>query len=532
MGHETDGFFSPHRTLLSDKWDSDIYDVQDVSLHIMSHIVECAYTGSVYITKENVAELLVAADRFLMSYLVNGCCHFLESQLDPEGAIDIFTLTQNFQSCSKLHTKAKLYILKHFEDVLRLSKEFLELSPEHLVEFFGRDELSVKQEEMVFEAILCWIHLAPEERKRHMATLLPKVRLGLVATDYFTEKIKINPLVMENESCTSFVSNATEALLGCSIPEPSTLVLRKQLTRPRFPPAILLAIGGWSGSSPTSGIESFDIRVNRWEDVNQENGRPRAYHGTVVLDGSIYCIGGFDSISYFNSVWKFNPITQIWHEVANMFEQRCYVSVAVLDGLIYAIGGHDGHTRLNTAERFDPPRNQWTRIASMVEFRSDASATTLHGKVYICGGFSGDLCLLTAESYNPQTNQWSLIAPMMNPRSGLGVIAYGDLIYAVGGFDGNTHLRTVEAYNPRTNRWRDVEAMIHQRSNFGIEVLDVRMFVVGGFNGSSTYRSVECYDKQTSRWNEMRDMVTRRSALSLCVLSGLPEVTQYAADRD
>ncbi|XP_056629425.1 kelch-like protein 10 isoform X2 [Triplophysa dalaica] len=518
--------------LLSDKWDSDIYDVKDVSPDIMSHIVECAYTGSVCITKENVAELLVAADRFLMSYLVNGCCHFLESQLAPESSIDIFTLTQNFQSCSKLHTKAKFYILKHFEDVLRLSKKFLELSPAHLVEFLGRDELSVKHEEMVFEAILCWIYHAPEERKMYMATLLPKVRLGLMAADYFTEKIKLNPLVMENESCTSFVSNATEALFDCSIREPSTLILRKQLTRPRFPPAILLAIGGWSGSSPTSEMGCFDIQVNRWEDVNQVNGRPIAYHGSVVLDGSIYCIGGFDSISYFNTVWKFNPLTQIWHEVANMFEQRCYVSVAVLDGLIYAIGGHNGQTRLNTAERFDPPRNQWTRIASMAELRSDASATTLHGKVYICGGFSGQLCLLTAESYSPQTNQWSLIAPMMNARSGLGIIAYGDLVYAVGGFDGNNRLRTVEAYNPRTNHWRDVDPMIHQRSNFGIEVLDDQMFVVGGFDGSSTCRNVECYDKETSRWNEMRNMLTRRSALSLCVLSGLPEVTQYAADRD
>ncbi|XP_056624268.1 kelch-like protein 10 isoform X2 [Triplophysa dalaica] len=523
------------RIVFSGRWDSnaeEFYDVSDVSPHIMSCIVQYACTESVHICQENVAELLVAADRFLILKLVDACCDYLESQLSPENCICIFTSVKSFHSCSKLCSKARFFILNHFEEVLRISEEFLELSADDFVEFIGRDELNVKQEEMVFEAILRWVDRAPEERKTYTPVLLTKVRMGLMALDYFTKKVKNNRMLMENQSCASVIFNAAKVLFGNRTLGASDLVLMKELTRPRLPPAILLAIGGWSNTGPTSRIESYNVRAHRWVDVTQVDDEARAYHGTVALDGFVYYIGGFDSLNYFRSVRKFNPITQTWHEVAPMHEGRCYVSVALLDGQIYAIGGHDGINRLNTAERYDPQTNKWTRIATMNQFRSDASATTLHGKVYICGGFSGNECLFTAESYDPQMNQWTVIAPMMNPRSGVSVIAYGDLVYAVGGFNGENRLQSVEAYNPRTDRWHDVEPMIYQRSNSGIEVLDDRMFVVGGFNGSNTCNNVECYDHKTSLWSKMSDMSIHRSGLSLCVLSGFPEVAKYSANQD
>lgn len=170
----------PHRTLLlsrSDGHAEDTYEVPQVSPHVMSNIIQYAYTRSVHITNQNVAELLSAADYFLIADLVDACCGFLESQLSPENCISIFTFVESFHSCSKLRSTAELYVLRHFGDVLRVSKEYLELSLERLAEFIDRDELNVKQEEMVFEAILNWTDHRAEDRKKHMAVLLPKVRL-------------------------------------------------------------------------------------------------------------------------------------------------------------------------------------------------------------------------------------------------------------------------------------------------------------------------------------------------------------------
>nr|WEX30170.1 Kelch-like protein 10a-B [Carassius auratus] len=477
---------SPYfRTLFSTQWtnvEEQFYDIPGMSSNTMSLIIQYAYARPVLITEENVSELLAAADQFLISDLIEACCQFLEANLCPENCIGARMLTECFPSCSVLHQKTRLYVLQHFEQVLQVSEEFIELPLEHLEEMIAQDELNVKQEEMVFEAIVRWIGHAPGNRRKHIAVLLSKVRMGLMSPDYFMTDVRNNALVLDSEACSDIVINAMKVIFDLHMEEPASSELINQLTRPRLPYEILLAIGGWSVSNPTNEIEAYDTKADCWVNMTQEDELPRAYHGSVVLDGFVYCLGGFDSENYFSSVRKFNPITQTWQEVAPMYERRCYVSVAVLDGLIYAIGGFNGYGRLKTAERYNTNTNQWTMMAPMNVRRSDASATSLQGKV--------------------------------------------------GGFDGAARLRSAEAYNPLNDTWHDIRSMINPRSNFGIEVVDDQLVVVGGFNGVGTCRDVECYDRTTNEWDEVCSMSISRSAVSCCVISGLPDVTQYVVDRD
>ncbi|KAI4882850.1 hypothetical protein NFI96_022073, partial [Prochilodus magdalenae] len=527
---------SPYfRALFTSGWNPSekrVYNIPGLSPAMMRQIIEYAYTRSISINTENVEELLAAADYLSVTGVIHACCQFLEAQLCVENCIGIWTFADSY-SCCELRQKAYLFILRHFEEMVCDSEEFLHLTLVQLGKIIEKDSLNVRQEETVFEAILRWILHMPNERKRHLSVLLPKVRMGLMTAEYFMNNVKNNCFVKDNEDCRPIIISALKALYDLNIRGLCNTDFRNPLTCPRLPYNILLAIGGWSGGSPTNGIEAYDARADRWVNVTSDEECPRAYHGTTYLNGFVYCIGGFDGIDYFNSVRKFNPVFRTWHQVAPMHYRRCYVSVAVLKGYIYAMGGFDGYVRMNTAERYEPESNQWTMIAPMHEQRSDASATTLYNKVYICGGFNGNECLFTAECYNPETNQWSLIAPMRSRRSGVGVIAYKKLVYAVGGFDSNNRLRSVEAYNPMTNTWRTVHNMFNPRSNFGIEVVvDGMLFVVGGFNGLTTTFNVECYDEKTDEWYNANDMEIFRSALSCCVVPGLPNVTEYTAPRD
>ncbi|XP_039628667.1 kelch-like protein 10 [Polypterus senegalus] len=526
---------SPYfRTLFSKRWNNKekrFYNIPGVSPDMMEMIITFAYTQTVPITSDNVKQLLVVADQFNILGLINLCREFIESQLSPENCIGICRFAFHY-CCPNLCFKAFRFILNEFEELVKVSDEFLQLSFFELCDILERDELNVKNESQVFHAVMKWISYQPGPRMGFVSELLPKVRLEMKDCGIFMQDVKKNEYINYNEKYKYFILRSLlKIIYDISINDSGMAQSDSSVTSSRLPFSILLSIGGWRGGHPTNSIEAYDARAKIWTDVTCEEETPKAYLGTAYLRGYVYFIGGFDSVEYYNMVCRFDPVNRVWQEVAPMHCRRGYISVVVLNNLIYAMGGFDGHNRLKTAEKYNAETNQWTLLSSMNERRSDASATTLYGKIYICGGFNGHNCLFTAEVYEPAVDQWSMIAPMMIERSGVGVIAYKDEVFAVGGFDGENRLDTAEAYNPQTDTWRSVSSMITPRSNFGIETMEDFLYVVGGYDGLTTSSKVESYNKETDEWKELPDMKLDRSALSCCVLYGLPNVREYVARR-
>ncbi|XP_043910855.1 kelch-like protein 10 [Protopterus annectens] len=521
------------RALFTSGWsntEKKVYDIPGVSPDMMNVIIEYAYSRTVHVTADNVKQLLATADHFGVLGLLMACCEFLECQLCLENCIEIFRFADHY-CCLELKCKAQLFILRNFEEMVKVSKEFLQLAAFEIAEIIEKDELNVKQENVVFKAIVEWIASDPHNRKKFMPFLLSKVRLALLNAEYFMCNVKNNDYVNDNDECKPIIINVLRVMDSLSMIGLSHQDYRNLLTRPRLPDVIFFAVGGWSGDSPTNAIEAYDARANKWVDVTFEGEAARTYHGVAFLEGYMYIIGGYSGEDYLSSVRRFDPVRRTWQQVAPMHSSRCFVSVTVLNGFIYALGGFDGYIRLNSAERYDPKTNQWTLISSMHEQRSDSSATTLHGKIYICGGFTGNDILFTVETYNPATNQWTFTAPMTSRRSGIGVITHRGHVYAVGGFDGTNRLHSAEAYNPLTNTWHTISNMVSPRSNFGIGVVDGLLLVTGGFNGSTTIYSAECYDEKADRWHEVDSMSLDRSGLSCCVIPGLPNVREYTVPR-
>ncbi|MBN3289269.1 KLH10 protein, partial [Polypterus senegalus] len=508
-----------------------IYSIPGISPDMMEMIVTFAYTQTVSLTEENVTQLLSVSDQFNILGLVKLCCDFLESHLSLENCLGTCKLAYR-HSCSETHFKAFRFTMNEFKNLVTVSEEFLQLSFFELYDIIEQDELNVQNESQVFNAIMKWIFHQPNERKKFLPKLLSKVRLTLKESRAFLDNAKKSDYVKNTVEYKLFVYRALMQLINeLSITEASTPEPSYSISHTRLPYSILLSIGGWNGSHPANIIEAYDARAKIWTDVTCEKENPRAYFGTVYIKGYVYLIGGFDGINYLNMVHRLNPVTRVRQEVAPMHSCRCYFSVVALNGFIYALGGFDGHSLLNTAEKYNTELNQWSSTSSMNERRNDASATALNGKIYICGGSKDQVFLATAEVYDPQKDQWSMIAPMPTKRSSLGVVAYNNEVYAVGGFYRRNCLNTVEAYNPLTNTWRPIPSMISPRCNFGIALMEGLIFAVGGFNGFSTTAQAEYYNKDTNEWKEGQDMNLDRGGLSCCVLSGLPNIREYAARR-
>ncbi|XP_038076365.1 kelch-like protein 10 [Patiria miniata] len=509
-----------------------VVNIPNTKANLLALILDYAYTRQVKITAENVEELLPAADQFNVGGLVHLCSEFLINHLGPDNCIGIWRFAKMY-FCFKLQETAFMFILVHFEEIVLLpeSEEFLSLTVDELVELLYEDQLNVKMEEYVFEAVLRWIRFKEADRKAFMPRLLMNIRLGMTNTDYFMNNIKAHPYVKNNDLCKPVIVqtinytynfDATAGSVGPS----------KVVSRPRLPYKVLFAVGGWSGGSPTSAIECYDTRADRWVMLDTVNNRPRAYMGVAVLGHNLFVIGGFDSNQYFNSVRMLEPQTRVWKEVAPMHSRRCYVSVAVLGGHIYAMGGFDGHTRLRSVERYEPETNQWSLIQSMNHHRSDASACAVGGCIVIVGGFNGNECLNTTELYDPEAREWRDLPRMGSRRSGVGSVSFRDYVYAVGGFNGLTRLNTMERWTINAPQWTPCPSMYIHRSNFGSMVLDDMIFIIGGFNGITTIFNVECFDPDNEEWYDACDMNVYRSALSIALIEGLPNVRQFTWPRD
>ncbi|GFT39689.1 kelch-like protein 10 [Nephila pilipes] len=447
------------------------YLIPGIDSAMLQLIVHFAYSGCTQVTEDNVIHLLPAADQFNVLGMLRDCTNFLLQKMDCENCIGF----GEFASCFfllDLEKAAEKYLLSHFVEVVTQSEEFLDMALESVVWLLNHDRINVRNEELVWEAGLRWIDHKPHERKKHVDAIMRCVRLGLMDTQYFMEKVKVHKYVENNESCKPIVIETLRFLWDLEmIGQKKDVVETPFLATPRIPFSILFTIGGWSGGSPTNLVETYDTKADRWIKVEEmDPAGPRAYHKLAVIGFDIFVIGGFDGNDYFNSCRCFNAVTKQWRDIAPMHSKRCYVSVATLDDLIYAMGGYDGHHRQNTVERYDQRTNQWTYVTPMNVQRSDASATTLNGRIYIVGGFNGSECLASAEFYNPHTDQWTVTPSMKQRRSGVSVISHHGHIYALGGFNGISRLVNGEKYDPEADQWISIPDMFNPRSNFAIEV--------------------------------------------------------------
>uniref|UniRef100_A0A3P8VPR9 Kelch like family member 10 n=1 Tax=Cynoglossus semilaevis TaxID=244447 RepID=A0A3P8VPR9_CYNSE len=461
--------------------DASTFDMFGLCPDTMRLIIEFAYTGSVSVTECNVEKLMLASDMLNIMSIVQVCSDFLGEQLSPENSIGIWKFSK-VCSCPELQLRASHYIFHHFEEVFSC-EEFLHLTMQELNEILGRDELSVKKEGTVFEAILHWVAHKPKERCKNLAMLFSKFRVALTSAQYIHSYVLTNEFVRSNAECIEMVSDAVKTIHQSKFSDGT--VLRDPLARPRLPGATLLAIGGCSDERCLGEIEAYNVCADLWVTLPNTLTTPRADHGTAFLNGYVYVVGGFDGEVYCISVSRLDLVKHTWQDVAPMYHCRGLVSVTVLNGFIYAMGGYDGYNQIRSAECYSPEIDEWKCIAPMCQWRSEAGSTTLDDKIYICGGFKGQTFLQTAECYNPNTNQWTMITPMIRRRCEHGVVAHAGCVYAVGGNDGICCLNCTEVFNPQNNTWHMISSMKTPRSKFGLGVINGQIYAVGGRTGAA-----------------------------------------------
>lgn len=163
--------------------------ISGVSSEMLQKLLLYVYLRKLDINESNVYSLLTTADYLSILGVLELCCKFLEDTLTPKNCIGVLLFARE-HFCHELVNNSWRYIMKHFAIISKESDELLTLSLKEFQEIINSDDLNVKSEEVVWETILRWIDYDAEDRKQNVVALMKCVRLGLLDTQYFLEKVK------------------------------------------------------------------------------------------------------------------------------------------------------------------------------------------------------------------------------------------------------------------------------------------------------------------------------------------------------
>lgn len=121
------------------------------------------------------------------------CADYFVDQLQPSNCIGILRFGRHY-FCKDLEERGRLYVRHNFEQVLKESKEFEDLNVVDLKDILSDDELNVKTEEVVFQALQKWLNIDVENRKMYLLDLLKCVRLGPLSETYIKTMINWAPV--------------------------------------------------------------------------------------------------------------------------------------------------------------------------------------------------------------------------------------------------------------------------------------------------------------------------------------------------
>lgn len=313
-------------------------DLHGMKSETIEMVLNYVYTGIVFISEDNVIDILNASCFFFLTTLRNRCIKFLEERLDIDNCLQMFSIGKKF-SLSELITVSLEYISVIFMDIVS-HNDFEYLSADELLDIVSLEKLDVSSEDDVLALVLEWVNVEAKSRTEYLPCLLKKIHLPFVSEVLLQQVLDANDTIKVN-------------LEACN--------LLKQ--------ALSLTQTYWTGE-----ITECNISV-AWSS-------PRK------------CIQGIPCIVALGGqcLYMFNKELNLWCQITKCKPRHC-AGMAAIGSNIYVFGGSLEWRRKSSGEVFDLERNTCTQIACMSTPRSNFGFLHMEGKLYAVGGYDGSVPL-------------------------------------------------------------------------------------------------------------------------------------------
>ena len=464
--------------------------LEDTSKVAIEELLDYLYTGHVNVTQHNAFDLLKIADFLVIPSLKEVSSKFIIHSLSSSNCFMAYYLAVNYR-CFELQEKARDFIYANFTRVVE-HEDFLNLTINEVEEWISSDEIRVRGEEDVFQAIVKWAEQKGSGEREKFFELFRHVRLIYLSRNYVLNDILPHPLITNEKACTAFVLDTikhvscgseecffAQAPRNCLKTAEDCLVLSgvtKTLcyvahedkwyqmadkTKSRY----LYSASAYHGklyinhgTGVDYAIERFDPAVNSWAPLTSYSGEMSHFFAAVVyFQGFLYVIGGKQNGEVANCVHKYSPDTNLWQEVAAMNVSRFSPSAVADEDTIYAIGGQKNDQILDVVERFDSKMNSWCRVASMLEKKLLPCVAILNARVFLFGGYTSihppHVCS-SIEMYDPTSNMWTAIQGISAPTRFFSVTSFKGSVYVIGNWTQESPGSFLRIYDVEKNEWK------------------------------------------------------------------------------
>ncbi|XP_019637084.1 PREDICTED: kelch-like protein 12 [Branchiostoma belcheri] len=169
--------------------------LQGLNAAVFKEILSYIYSGCLQVSLDRVQHLYQAADLLQLDYVRDTCSSYMDMEVGCSTCVDLYKFGDLF-SLDTVRESCLQCIYKHFTKVSS-SEEFCSLSVDQLTEIISHDELDVKEETTVWEAVVRWVQHSREDRTHHIPSILPHIRFDLL-TPRDMVAILDHPLVRED----------------------------------------------------------------------------------------------------------------------------------------------------------------------------------------------------------------------------------------------------------------------------------------------------------------------------------------------
>jgi N-acetylneuraminic acid mutarotase len=229
-------------------------------------------------------------------------------------------------------------------------------------------------------------------------------------------------------------------------------------------------------------VSAYEPRSDSWE-VRHAMPMGLDHLSAATVGDRIYITGGYDRANATRAISRqtleYDPGSDSWSRRADMPFPRGAHGTAVVGGRIYVVGGLGPTSRDQAMVMvYDPRADSWDTGAPMpIQSEHLAVSAVAERVLAISGRFKG--ILVDVQIYDPRADTWESRAPIPTPRSGIAAIAWMGAVYVFGGelpgvFADN------EAYDLGADSWTQAPPMPTARHGLAAGLVDGKFYLIGG----------------------------------------------------